>query len=201
LPRLKGVLVTWALIFAVFYAANIHTHETWWYLRFLLPAFPPLIIAALLVARALVSRLGLRLQPGWLALAGVLVAAYGAAWTLHLGAHRIGFQEKVYSDGIAWMRPRLPANAVVAAMQTSGALFYYTDYAFFRWDMITPADFDRIVRACQSAHRPIYAALFPFEVQDAPWKAFEGHLTGHWTQVGAVSHISIFRLDMPGAAP
>lgn len=201
LPRLKGLLITWALIFPLFYVANIHTHETWWYLRFLLPAFPPLIIAALLAARALAGRLSLPLRPAGLAMAGALVVVHGAAWTLHFGAYRIGSQEKVYADGIAWMRPRLPANAVVAAMQTSGALFYYTDYAFFRWDMVAPAECDRIVDACRRAHRPLYAMLFPFEVEDAPWKAFEGHLTGHWTQVGAVSHISIWRLEMADAVP
>ena len=51
-----ALLGGWALLFPAFYLFNIHTQEFWWLLRFLLPSFPPLIVAALLVAEALVAR-------------------------------------------------------------------------------------------------------------------------------------------------
>jgi hypothetical protein len=65
--------------------------------------------------------------------------------------------------------------------------------------MIAPADFQRIARACTARGRPVYAVLYPFEIED--WKAFEQHLTGHWSQVGAVRHVSIWRLDSLDAPP
>ena len=46
------------------------------------------------------------------------------------------------------MQAHLPANALVASMQTSGALLYYTQFTFFRWDQVSPFDFQRIAGAC-----------------------------------------------------
>jgi hypothetical protein len=198
-PRLICLLTVWSLLFAVFYVSNIHTHEFWWYLRFLLPAFPPLIVSTLLVANALIARFHLPLRRWWLVLAGALVMMNGAAWSRYLHAYTIGHGEKVYPQVADWLQTHLPANAVVATMQASGALFYYTDYPLVRWDFIAPADFQRIARACAAAGRPFYAVLYPFEIED--WKAFEQHLTGHWSQVGAVRHVSIWRLDSFDAPP
>jgi hypothetical protein len=196
-PLPTVLLAVWALIFPAFYVFNIHLHEFWWYLRFLLPSFPPLIVSALLVTDTLIARWRLPLRPWWLAMAGALTALNGMAWTCHFGAHHVAYDEKVYSEASAWMREHLPANAVVATMQTSGALFYYTDYPLVRWDMISPADFQRIAAACTAAGRPIYAALFPFEIEDADQSAFQKHLNGHWTQIGAVRYVSIWRYDSP----
>ena len=42
-----AVLGLWALLLIGFYACYYHSGETWWYLRFILPAFPVLILAAL----------------------------------------------------------------------------------------------------------------------------------------------------------
>jgi hypothetical protein len=192
-----ALLATWALIFPAFYVFNIHAHEVWWYLRFLLPSFPPLIVAAMLVADSLIARWRLPRRPWWLAMAGALAIFNGIAWTRHLDARHLDYSEKVYSEACAWLRGHLPANAVVATMQISGALFYYTDYTLVRWDMISPADFQRIAAACTAAGRPIYAVLFPFEIEDADQKAFQKHLTGHWTQIGAVRFVSIWRYDSP----
>ena len=50
-PRKATLLAVWALVFLAFYSTYDCTHQTWWYLRFLLPAVPPLVIGGLLVAR------------------------------------------------------------------------------------------------------------------------------------------------------
>jgi hypothetical protein len=80
-------------------------------------------------------------------------------------------------------------------METTGALFYYTDFTLVRWDMITPADFQRIAGACVVAGRPIYAVLYPYEIDE--WHAFRDHIPGPWTQVGTVRQVSIWRYDPP----
>jgi hypothetical protein len=200
-PVWTPLLGAWALVFLVPYLFYSHTHEAWWYLRFLLPAFPPLIVAALLVTRALLVRFRPSFRVWWLAIAGVSIVVYGQGWSHRLYAWSSGRGEKVYPEAAAWMQERLPANAVVATMQTSGALLYYTGFTFFRWDMIGPDEFQRIATACATAGRPLYAALFPFEVKDPPWQAFGGHLTGHWTQIGAVRDVSLWRYDPAVASP
>jgi hypothetical protein len=121
----------------------------------------------------------------------------GVAWSRHLYAHEIGRSERVYPLTAAWVQENLPANAVVASMQTSGALFYYTDLALARWDMISAADFERIAGACAAAGRPVYAILFRFEIDELG--AFRKNLPGRWTQIGAVRQVSIWRYDSPRA--
>jgi hypothetical protein len=84
-------------------------------------------------------------------------------------------------------------------MQTSGALLYYTDFVFFRWDMVSPADFQRIAAACAADGRPLYASLYPFEISERD--VFRSHLAGRWTQVASFGSASIWRCDSTGAAP
>ncbi len=151
------------------------------------------------MARRLAARFHLAPRAWWLAPAAVAILLHGAAWSRYLHAYTIGRGEKVYPKVAAWLQAHLPANAVVASMQTSGALLYYTKFTFIRWDMMSPAEYQRIAAACTAAGRPVYAALFPFEIEDPAWGAFPQHLTGHWTQIGAVREVTIWRFDAPPA--
>ena len=196
--RAIAALAAWILVFFVFYLFYFCTHETWWYLRFILPAVPPLLVAALLVCRTVAGRLRLTPRAWWLALAVLVAIVFGSAWFRHFGLAHMRVDEGTYPVSAAWMRSHLPANAVVASMQTSGALFYYTDFTFFRWDMISPADFHQIAAACAAAGRPLYASLYPFEIEEQG--AFQRHLVGRWTQIGRFGSASIWRYDPSGVA-
>jgi hypothetical protein len=200
-PLPTTLLAVWALVFLVFYLVYSHTHDDWWYLRFLLPAFPPLVVAAMAVGRALAGKLGVAARRWWLVPLAAGIVVHGAAWSRYLHAYSIGRGEEVYADTAAWVSTHLPARAVVASMQTSGALLYYTGFTFIRWDMITPAEFQRIAAACATADRPIYAVLHPFEIEDQEWDVFGKHLPGRWTQVGAVRHVTVWRHDSSPAPP
>ena len=196
--RTKAVLATWILVFFAFYLFYYCTHETWWYLRFILPGIPPLLVAALLVGRALAERLQLAPRAWWLALAALMAVIFGSAWFRHFGLAFMHTDEGAYPQSAAWMRSHVPQNAIVALMQTSGSLLYYTDFTFFRWDMISPADFKRIAAACAAAGRPLYASLYPFEINDQG--VFQRHLAGRWTQIARFGSASIWRCDSTGAA-
>ncbi len=191
------LLAAWALIIPAFYLFNVHTHEFWWYLRFVLPAAPAMIVAALRVAAALAGRLPRPALRWGLAAAALAVVGNGAAWSRHFRILKVADAELVYPLTAAWFGEHAPAGAVVATMQTSGTLLYYTRQAFFRWDMVPPADFERIARACTAAGRPVYAALFPFEITDADQAAFARHLPGRWVRVGTVRQVGIWRLETP----
>ena len=199
-PRRTAVmLASWILVVFLFYLFYEYTHQTWWYLRFILPAIPPSLVAALLVARSLVGRLRLVPRAWWLALAVLVAVVFGHAWFRRFGLARLHEGEASYPMSAAWMRSHLPPGAVVASMQTSGALLYYTDFVFFRWDMVSTADFQRIAAACAAAGRPLYALLYPFETRDPG--AFQQHLNGHWTQIGEFHNASLWRCDSAGTVP
>ncbi len=192
---LVAVLAVWILSFAGFYAFYFHTHETWWYLRFLLPAFPAAIIAMLLAGRAVARRWSPRAARLGLAVSAGLIFVWDGFWTLQKHALSIGDSEYRYVQIAHWAQSRLPTDAVMAAMQTSGALFYYTPLTLIRYDQVNPEDFAKIAQAAAAAKRPVYAALFPFEVK----LALERQMPGQWTQVGAVRDTTFWRYD--GSTP
>jgi hypothetical protein len=196
-PIQTAVLATWALLLPAFYAFYSDTDLTWWCLRFLLPAFPPLLVASLLVARNLTARFKLNNPAGWLAFAVVLILVNDGVCFYNLHLASIGRDERLYRETAAWMQEHLPADALVASMQTSGALFYYTRFTFFRWDQVSAADFRRIADACAAARRPIYAALFPFEFEENRPLSFRKHLGSGWTRIAAFRHITIWKYNFP----
>jgi hypothetical protein len=191
-PRQSLVLATWIGGFAGFYAFYYFTHEVWWSLRFVLPAFPPLVVAALLVLQRLAARVT-RPRTRWITGGAFAAAAacWQLAWSDHFNVLSIGRGEAVYRDAIAWARENIPSDAVVVSMQTSGALIYYTDYTIIRWDVLSPSDVETINANFSENNRPLFAILYPWEVEDATAKRFPGE----WTQLGAVRHVTIWRRE------
>lgn len=191
--RFAWVLITWIAVTFTFYAAYWHTHETWWYLRFLLPAFPPCLIGGIWVIhqlwqRVTLPRLRTVLVARSLAVAATLVAlAHSAHWHQKLDATTIGYGESVYPETCAWARAHLPADAVIVTQQTSGAFRYYTAFDLVRWDTLDPQRFTLLTAA--TGRRPIVAALFPHELPDA----LAPRLPGQWREVGAVRHVTFWQ--------
>jgi hypothetical protein len=202
-PARVAALVLWIASFAVVYAFYYHTHEAWWYLRFLQPIFPPLIAGALLVGRALVESVPLSLPSdarrtvawvGGIALAAA-VLAHSAKWSARLHATEIGRGEHAYVEAADWARAHLPRNSVVAAMQVTGAFFYYTDFPLLRWDSFNPQNFPPVVAALGKSGQPLYAVLFPFERDGS--RVLTERLPGNWALVGNVGETTIWRFEGP----
>lgn len=199
--RAVAVAATWTVVLGVFYSFYFHTQEVWWYMRFVLPAFPALI--------ALAVR-GLRRVHGWIAgtgptrrpvLAGAVVAVLLAAqlaeqigsarrwWVFQWGAG-----ERNYVELCRRLEAHAPRNAVVFAMQASGALFYYEPWIVVRRDYLAPEQSEMIYAAAAKAGRPVFAVMFPFELEDG---SFGKNLAGRWTRIEAVGDKSLWRLDDP----
>lgn len=203
-PHGTAMLLTWMVSFPALYAFYYHTHITWWYTRFVLPAFPAVWIAALLVARDLTERLGMLSPPGpgsmrtWLR--GGLVAAavfvYAGYFNLRLQTASVGRDERRYVEVVAWLCPQVPPSALLVAMQASGSLFYYTDFPVLRWNKIEPGQFNRVEQA--AAGRRVFALLMPFEEQ----RAFpEKRLSGSWTKIGSIHNFNLWELEPGSVTP
>lgn len=118
----------------------------WWFLRFLLPAFPPLAVLTCVVLAALADRFGT-----WARVLGI-VAVAGAAWFGGDGANTLdSIGEYRYRIIAEWARDHLPANAVVVASQHSGNVNHYSGRPIVRYDNIAHGDYeaalDEIIRA------------------------------------------------------
>jgi hypothetical protein len=169
-PRHRLLLTLTPALFLGFYSFYDHTHETWWYLRFVLPAIPAAVVGALMVAQCAWDRSGRwATRYGAVAFSAsiILIAIFGYSWNQRLHAHRVADQEVVYPQVAGWAAQNLPAGTAVLAMQASGALFYYTDFPIIRWEH-APTEVAKIIQAQLAAtDRPMAAVLFEFETESA----------------------------------
>jgi uncharacterized protein YaeQ len=88
-----------------------------------------------------------------------------------------------------WAQRNFPPEAMVLAMQVTGALQYHTKFGFVRWDHASADDAARIRAACTREGRPLYAILFAFEEADA-LKAWSPQA---WDKIGQVGQVSFWR--------
>ena len=180
--RARALLIAWFATFAAFYASYWFASETWWYVRFLLPAFPAVILAGLLVlqraaersrrARAIVIALVL----GSLVTQRVLAAEL-INWSVRDGERR-------YYRVCQWLNEHLPATAIVASCQLSGAQYYYTPFALLRWDQLPRDEMEKVIAGVRAAGRPVYAVVFKFEEP----RAWTEHLPGKWTELHEIEN-------------
>jgi hypothetical protein len=205
-PRLALMLLSWSLAFAGLYAFYYHTHETWWYLRFLLPAFPAFIAGSLWVGQTIVARAARRVEARVrsgvrgltqsavaAALVAVLILGHNYWWTKYFGVLDSGAGQRTYVEAAEWAEQHLPADAPVLAMQVSGTLFYYTQFSVVRWDHLNADDWRRLREGAARGGRSIYAMLFPFEIDNLG--ALRTQVPGRWEKVGAIEHVTVWRLD------
>lgn len=200
---LAVALMLWAISFPAFYATYAYTYETWWYTRFLLPAFPPLIVGSLWVARILLDRMtGAAWQrisataphlPAAMApmLVAAAVLAYNVSWGRRLDVFAPGIGEARYVTVAEWTRANLPAGAGLLALQASGALYHYTDFPVLRWDLIDGDALRSLERDAMSGAHPLYAVLFPYDFE----LNVRDRLQGNWTQVAGVADVTVWRFE------
>jgi hypothetical protein len=156
---LAGLTVTVVACY-VFYL----TFDAWWYLRFLLPAFP----AVMILAAAGLSRVA-RLLPreGQVALLAIVLTAAVASQSrtaIDRGVYDLQAGEYRYISTARAVEARVPASAMVICMQHSGSLRYYGHRLTLRWDWLPPEWLDRAVASLRAhGYRP-YVLLEDWEV-------------------------------------
>jgi hypothetical protein len=91
------------------------------------------------------------------------------------------------------MKDHLPKDAVCLSMQMTGAIVYYTPFAFIRWDSLDAGNVGRVESVIRASGRPLYAVLFPFEVGTEG--VLDKRMPGHWTLVGKVEDVTVYRRD------
>ena len=111
--------------------------DVWWYLRFLLPAFPAMFVMVAIGGTLALTRLA-RLQS---------VVAVSLVFATLLFALRINdVRERallslwrggvVYTSVAEYVRTKLPANAIILTVQHSGSIRYYANRLTLRWDQL-----------------------------------------------------------------
>lgn len=177
------------------------SHETWWSLRYLLPAIPALILAAQLGVEALALRFPLPRRSALLAVTAVCLTIWAVAgstyWTRKLGVFYVPGYEEAYADASRAARDTFPKDSLVVSAATCGALYAYTDFAILRADQIDAPRFARFAAIAHAAGRPVCALLFDVEEQDA----LHQRCPGEWKRIGTVKNLGLWRLTPPAPAP
>jgi hypothetical protein len=192
LLRNRAVLLTWFAAFFLFYAFYA-PYEAWWYTRFLLPAYPALIVGSLVAARDLVVGFSQPARTWRMAAIALLVAvalAVEIRYVTKERVHEFYKGERFYPEACAMARRLLPANAIVVSMQMSGALHYYTDVQYAMWNWMDAHRFAVLRISTESRGFRWYSLLAPFEVPEVE-KIAPGL---EWREVGRVEDVSLQEL-------
>lgn len=136
----------WLLVFAAATFVCYLPYEIfndWWYLRFVLPAYPPLLILASAAFVGLLRRLPVSVR---IPAAAVITSAL-VVFQLHAAvegnAFRLRELEKRFRDGGEYVARHLPANAAIVTVWQSGSVRFYSGRLTMLWNSIEPEWFDR----------------------------------------------------------
>ena len=177
--------------------------DDWWYIRFLLPAVPILLVFSIIVVRRAIAW-GLRSRPS-IARQAILAAAMVAvgAWFVHTARVRSVFDlarlESRFRATGAYAARALPVNAIVVAVQQSGAIRYYGARGAVMWDAVPENDLDRVLAWLRERG---YAPLIAVEDgEDAVFRArFRSQMSGRldWPALAEVHGPVRVRIFDPG---
>jgi len=190
--RDRALLLTWFGTYILLYSFWGPDHA-WWYTRYLLPALPGLVIAAVLVARDLLLKIAGRWPRLSAAMAGVFIAAILAAetWSYRQwGPLRIAGRQQAFPEACALAGWKAGEPALVFAEEFSGALRFYTQTTPVRWQCLKPGDFGVLVEHARRKGFGVFALLF-----DSEARAAADGLPGDWVFVGRVHNATLWRLE------
>jgi len=159
-----------AALFALFIGATFAAYlfyspfDAWWYLRFLLPAFPLLLILTAFGTIALLSRTPRLVQMFAWAIAPTLLVSFQVEYAVAHGVFALRENERRYEMVGNYIAASTPANAVVLSMQHSGSLRYYAHRTTLRYDWIAPESLDSTIALLrEKGYRP-FIVLDDWEV-------------------------------------
>jgi hypothetical protein len=158
-----------ATILATYLAYTVF--EDWWYIRFLLPALPVLLVLSVAVVLKLTEWLPPSGGRSLRAPAAVILCLALGPWYLHVARarHVLDLQalESRFEIAGRYAARALPANALVLAVQQSGSLRFHGGRDTIAWDQVPPDALDRTIATIQSAGRVPFIVL-----EDAEEPAF-----------------------------
>jgi hypothetical protein len=145
--------------------------DAWWYLRFLLPMWPLLMLLTAAALEALARRWLRPVYPFAIAAAVAFLAWHGVHTAASRSAFDLGVGERRYIDVARFIANYTDPDAVIISVQHSGSLRVYAGRLTLRYDLLDPAWLDRTVEYLQSIGRRPYFVLDGAEV-DAFSKRF-----------------------------
>jgi hypothetical protein len=137
--------------------------DDWWYLRYLLAAWPGIFIGLAAVLATVWNA-----RHPWTRIAGVALAAglciYGLRVASTRGAFTNGPPERRYVEAARLLQQHTEADAIVLASQHSGTARYYGGRMTLRYDRVAEDWLDRVAAWFESRGRHVYVLLEEWEL-------------------------------------
>jgi hypothetical protein len=161
-------------------------------LRFILPAAPALILAAMATLNYFIGS-----HRHWLFATAAAFSLWSLAvstlWTREFHTLLTKTYEQAYADVGTWARTELPGNTVILTNADSGSLHYYTPFPILRWDQMSAAEFSAQASHLARAGRPLH--LVTLVAEEA--HVLHERVPAHWEKVAVVAQRSIWRYVAP----
>jgi hypothetical protein len=138
--------------------------DAWWYLRFLLPAFPFIFVLAADTVWTAAGRLAPDSRTLAMALFALVMLGVGWRNADSQDVLAVGRGEEKYLDVAQFLNETLPLNAVVYGVQHSGSIRHYTGRLTLRYDYLPPDWLDRSVEYMRGAGYEPFFVLDDWEV-------------------------------------
>ncbi len=156
----------WLALFAggVFAAYVFYSpFDAWWYLRFLLPGLPMLLILTASGAVWILARAPRLLRVVAFSCGAVLLVGHQVGYAASHGVFSLREGERRYAVVGDYVAAFTPANAVVICMQHSGSLRYYGHRVTLRYDWMPSESLDPTVALLRERGYEPYILLEDWE--------------------------------------
>jgi Oligosaccharyl transferase STT3 subunit len=176
-PAPKRRLAWWLLAFAAATFACYIPYEVfdaWWYLRFVLPAFPALFILLSATILAVLDRFSVPVRVVGGAAIVVILVCFHLSMAVAGSVFRLHDLERRFRDAGEYVAQHLPANAAVVTVWQSGSVRFYSGRLTMLWNSIDAGWLDRSLDFLRAEGYEPYLLFESNEEREFRQK-FEGH--------------------------
>jgi hypothetical protein len=196
-----AALVGLTFLSYLFYA----TFDHWFYLRFLLPAYPALFVLLAAAIRWIASKLPVEARVPAAALVCAALIPFGVNVGRNAGIFGVAAYEGRHVRAASEVASLTPADAIVLSVQHSGSVRYYANRITLRYDWLDNGALDATLRDIAAKGRRAYLVVDDWEEKEFRARFSPANraaqLAAPIARVSGSPEVRIFELQDGGPAP